>query len=141
MGSQRPSPPRTWPRTLPARTSRRPERRSARCRWPRCPRPPPASIRTAGQPAALYVEMQPPPPSVARSLRLTPGQIAAMVTVRFDDPDSQEPVALTRAAEGGAGGGGGWRGGGGRGGGGRGPPPPNAPPPPPPPARPPGPPG
>jgi hypothetical protein len=41
--------------------------------------------------------MQPPPPSVARSLRLTPGQIAAMVTVRFDDPDSQEPVALTVA--------------------------------------------
>ena len=53
--------------------------------------------RPAGQPAALYVEMQPPPPSVARSLRLTPGQIAAMVTVRFDDPDSQEPVALTVA--------------------------------------------
>jgi DNA-binding GntR family transcriptional regulator len=51
----------------------------------------------AGQPGALYVEMQQPPPSVARSLRLSPGQLAAMVTVRFDDPAEGEPVALTVA--------------------------------------------
>ncbi len=51
----------------------------------------------AGQPAALYVEMQPPPPSVARSLRLSPGQLAAMVMVRFDDPAGGAPVALTVA--------------------------------------------
>jgi hypothetical protein len=32
------------------------------------------------------LELQPPPAAVARSLRLSPGQPAAMVTVRFDDP-------------------------------------------------------
>ena len=50
-----------------------------------------------GQPGALYVELQPPPPSVARSLRLSPGQLAAVVTIRFDDPRDQAPVALTIA--------------------------------------------
>src|SRR5215471_12432847 len=38
-----------------------------------------------GAPAALHVELQPPPSSVARGLRLGAGQPAAMVTVRFDD--------------------------------------------------------
>jgi DNA-binding GntR family transcriptional regulator len=51
-----------------------------------------------GQPGALQVEMQPPPPSVARSLRLSAGQPAVIVTVRFDDPVTCEPVALTVAA-------------------------------------------
>jgi DNA-binding GntR family transcriptional regulator len=51
----------------------------------------------AGQPGALYVEMQPPPPSVARSLRMSPGQLAALLTVRFDDPVNRDPVALTVA--------------------------------------------
>ena len=46
-------------------------------------------------PRALYVEMQPPPPSVARSLRLSTGQSAAVVTVRFDDPAEGRPAALT----------------------------------------------
>lgn len=41
--------------------------------------------------------MQPPPPSVARSLRLPPGQLAAVLTIRFDDPRDQVPVALTIA--------------------------------------------
>jgi Bacterial regulatory proteins, gntR family len=50
-----------------------------------------------GEPRAVHVEMQPPPPSVARSLRLSAGQPAAMVTVRFDDPDADRPVALTIA--------------------------------------------
>jgi DNA-binding GntR family transcriptional regulator len=50
-----------------------------------------------GLPRALHVEMQPPPPSVARSLRLSAGQPAAMVTVRFDDPAERRPVALTVA--------------------------------------------
>src|ERR1700722_9737254 len=40
-----------------------------------------------GLPAALHIELQAPPPSVARSLRLTAGQPATMVTVRFDDQD------------------------------------------------------
>ena len=46
-------------------------------------------------PRALFVEMQPPPPSVARSLRLSSGQSAAMVTVRFDDLAVGRPAALT----------------------------------------------
>ncbi len=51
----------------------------------------------AGTPAALHIELQAPPPSVARSLRLTTGQPAIMVTVRFDEPGTGRPVALTIA--------------------------------------------
>jgi DNA-binding GntR family transcriptional regulator len=50
------------------------------------------------QPVALHLEMQPPPSSVARGLRLRAGQPAAMVTVRFDEPTAHRPVALTVAA-------------------------------------------
>ena len=39
-----------------------------------------------------------PPAAVARSLRLPPGQPAAMVAVRFEDPETAQPVALTFAA-------------------------------------------
>jgi DNA-binding GntR family transcriptional regulator len=49
----------------------------------------------AWAPRALFVEMHPPPPSVARSLRLSSGQSAAMVTVRFDDPAQGRPAAIT----------------------------------------------
>jgi hypothetical protein len=56
-----------------------------------------AASPPGGRPGALFVELQPPPPSVARSLRLTPGQLAAMVTIRFDDPFTAEPLALTVA--------------------------------------------
>ena len=49
-------------------------------------------------PSALHIEMQPPPPAVARSLRLPAGQPATIVTVRFDDPsDGTRPAALTVA--------------------------------------------
>jgi hypothetical protein len=51
----------------------------------------------ACQPRALFVELHPPPPAVARSLRLSAGQPAAMVTVRFDDPVRGRPAALTVA--------------------------------------------
>ena len=51
-----------------------------------------------GVPAALHLEMQPPPSSVARGLRLSAGQPAAMITVRFDDQATGRPVALTVAA-------------------------------------------
>jgi hypothetical protein len=54
-------------------------------------------LGAVGRPRALYVEMQPPPPAVARSLRLPAGQPATIVTVRFDDPSSARPVALTVA--------------------------------------------
>jgi DNA-binding GntR family transcriptional regulator len=50
-----------------------------------------------GLPTALHIELQAPPPSVARTLRLTAGQPAMMVTVRFEDLDSGRPVALTVA--------------------------------------------
>lgn len=51
-----------------------------------------------GTPAALHVEMQPPPSSIARGLRLGAGQPAAMITVRFDDQANHRAVALTVAA-------------------------------------------
>ncbi len=47
-----------------------------------------------GRPAALHLEMQPPPSSVARGLRLTAGQPAITVTVRFDASVPGSPVAL-----------------------------------------------
>jgi DNA-binding GntR family transcriptional regulator len=51
----------------------------------------------AGTPSSLHAEMQAPPPSVARSLRLSAGQPAMMVTIRFDDLRLGRPVALTAA--------------------------------------------
>jgi DNA-binding GntR family transcriptional regulator len=48
-------------------------------------------------PQALHIEMQLPPPAVARSLRLAAGQPATIVTVRFDDAAAGRPVALTVA--------------------------------------------
>jgi DNA-binding GntR family transcriptional regulator len=50
-----------------------------------------------GLPSALYVELQAPPPSVARSLRLSAGQPAMMITIRFDNAALGRPVALTIA--------------------------------------------
>jgi DNA-binding GntR family transcriptional regulator len=44
---------------------------------------------------AVDLELAPPQPSVARSLRLLPGQSAISVTIRFDDQDSGSPVGLT----------------------------------------------
>jgi DNA-binding GntR family transcriptional regulator len=57
----------------------------------------PGQLTPIGAPGAVHVEMQPPPPSVARSLRLAAGQPAALVTVRFDNPDNGRPVALSVA--------------------------------------------
>jgi len=51
-----------------------------------------------GAPAALHLELQPPPSSVARGLRLSAGQPAVMITVRFDSQATGRPVALTVAA-------------------------------------------
>jgi DNA-binding GntR family transcriptional regulator len=64
---------------------------------PAQPDPEHGELVPLGEPRAVHVEMQPPPPSVARSLRLSAGQPAALVTVRFDDPDEGRPVALTIA--------------------------------------------
>ena len=56
-----------------------------------------AALGATGRPGALHVEMQPPPPSIARSLRLSAGQSAVKLTVRFDDPATGRPAALTIA--------------------------------------------
>lgn len=48
-------------------------------------------------PRSAFLEMQPPPPAVARSLKLTAGQPAAMLTVRFEEPGTSRPAALTVA--------------------------------------------
>jgi DNA-binding GntR family transcriptional regulator len=45
--------------------------------------------------AAVDLELSPPQPSVARSLRLVPGQSAISVTIRFDDEESRSPVGLS----------------------------------------------
>jgi hypothetical protein len=44
---------------------------------------------------AVSVEMLPPPPSVARTLRLSAGASATLVTARFDDTTTGTPAALT----------------------------------------------
>jgi hypothetical protein len=44
---------------------------------------------------AVDLELSPPQPSVARSLRLLPGQSAVSVTIRFDDAATGEPAGLT----------------------------------------------
>jgi hypothetical protein len=44
---------------------------------------------------AVSVEMLPPPPSVARTLRLPTGASTTLVTVRFDDITSHTPAAVT----------------------------------------------
>ena len=45
--------------------------------------------------SAVDLELAPPQPSVARSLRLVPGQSAVSVTIRFDDHATGTPVGLT----------------------------------------------
>ena len=50
-----------------------------------------------GAATELHLELQAPPPSVARSLRLGAGQPAVIVTIRFDDVAAGRPVALTIA--------------------------------------------
>ncbi len=54
-------------------------------------------VTTIGKPGSVHLEMQPPPPSLARRLRLAAGQPAALMTTRFDDLEKRRPVALTIA--------------------------------------------
>jgi hypothetical protein len=51
-----------------------------------------------GQPGSVRLELQPPPPALARRLGLSAGQPAALVTIRFDDPDQRSSVALAITA-------------------------------------------
>jgi DNA-binding GntR family transcriptional regulator len=53
------------------------------------------SVLTTLPAAAVSVEMCPPQPAIARSLRLSPGQAVITVTVRFDDAATGEPTGLT----------------------------------------------
>jgi DNA-binding GntR family transcriptional regulator len=54
-------------------------------------------VTAIGKPGSVHLELQPPPASLARRLRLAPGQPAALVTTRFDDLEQRRPVALTVA--------------------------------------------
>ncbi len=57
---------------------------------------PPGTARAAAVRArAVDLELTPPQPSVARSLRLLPGQPAISVTIRFDDRAAGTPAGLT----------------------------------------------
>jgi DNA-binding GntR family transcriptional regulator len=47
------------------------------------------------KPSAVSVEMSPPQPSAARSLRLSPGQPVTIVTIRFEDRELRTPAGLT----------------------------------------------
>jgi DNA-binding GntR family transcriptional regulator len=53
------------------------------------------SVLTTLPAAAVSVELCPPQPAIARSLRLSPGQAVITVTVRFDDASTGEPTGLT----------------------------------------------
>ena len=56
-----------------------------------------AAPAVTARPRALQIELAPPPSSVARSLRLTAGELVATVTVSFEDPATHRPVAVTTA--------------------------------------------
>jgi hypothetical protein len=56
-----------------------------------------SDLAVAGEPTALLVEVQVPAPPIARRLRLSAGQPATMVTIRFDDPATGRPAGLTVA--------------------------------------------
>ena len=56
---------------------------------------PPAIGPGAVRARAVDLELSPPQPSVARSLRLPPGQPAISVTIRFDDRAAGTPAGLT----------------------------------------------
>jgi DNA-binding GntR family transcriptional regulator len=49
----------------------------------------------SARPASVSLEMCPPQPSAARSLRLTPGQPVTTVTIRFEDRELGTPAGLT----------------------------------------------
>lgn len=50
---------------------------------------------TAAKPAAISIEMSPPQPSAARSLRLSPGRPVTQVTVRFEDQELGTSAGLS----------------------------------------------
>jgi hypothetical protein len=65
--------------------------------WPAQPDDPDEPATGPGLARAVQIELAPPPPSVARSLRLGAGEPVATVTVDFEDPVAHHPIALTTA--------------------------------------------
>jgi DNA-binding GntR family transcriptional regulator len=59
------------------------------------PLPPPAGIPPGTYPGALRMDMQPPHRQAARILNIPPSGSAVTITVRFDDPATRTPAALT----------------------------------------------
>jgi DNA-binding GntR family transcriptional regulator len=61
---------------------------------------PPGSLAVPGtvRARAVDLELAPPQSSVARSLRLPPGEPTILVTIRFDDCDTGAPAGLTTVA-------------------------------------------
>lgn len=57
----------------------------------------PEGTAGTGRPRALQLEMAPPPPSAARSLGLSAGDVVATVTISFEEPASGSPAVLTVA--------------------------------------------
>jgi hypothetical protein len=55
-----------------------------------------AAMLNAGAAASVSVEMSPPQPSIARSLRLSPGQPVLSVTVKFRDPVTGLSVVMLK---------------------------------------------
>jgi DNA-binding GntR family transcriptional regulator len=55
-------------------------------------------VTAIGKPGSVHLELQSPPPALARRLRLAAGQPAVLVTTRFDDLAKRRPVALAIAA-------------------------------------------
>lgn len=58
---------------------------------------PPTMLAAGLRPAALCLEVQLPAPSVARILRLAPGEFAITVTVSLTAPGTRTPAAVTAA--------------------------------------------
>lgn len=65
---------------------------------PHAPPAPGAAPGTGPVPTAAYIELQVPPPWAARSLELSPGEPAITLSLRFRDPSTGRPVALTTAS-------------------------------------------
>jgi DNA-binding winged helix-turn-helix (wHTH) protein/DNA-binding GntR family transcriptional regulator len=59
------------------------------------PLPLPAGIPPGTYPGALRMDMQPPHRQAARILNIPPSGSAVTITVRFDDPATRTPAALT----------------------------------------------
>ena len=93
LGGRAPSPSPSPPPTCPGRARRRRAPRAGRVRGDPAARRRSRARIGAVRARAVDLELAPPQPSVARSLRLLPGQPAISVTIRFDDRDREHRSA------------------------------------------------